>query len=65
MSPTLFSIYVNNLALQIKASSLGVKVDDQTVGILLYADDVVLLAECEKDLQSMLDTVAEWCWKWW
>ena len=64
LSPTLFSIYVNDLALQIKAPGSGVKVDGQTVGILLYADDVVLLAEQEKDLQIMLNIVAEWCWKW-
>lgn len=64
MSPTLFSIYANYLALQIKASSLGVKVDDQTVGILLYVDDVVLLAEHEKYLQLMLNIVTEWCCKW-
>lgn len=64
MSPTLFSTYINDLALHIKASNLGVKVDDEIVGILLYADDVVLLAEQENDLQIMLNIVADWCWKW-
>ena len=57
LSPTLFSIYVNDLSLQIKAPSLGVKVDDQIVSILLYADDVVLLAEQEKDLHIILNIV--------
>jgi hypothetical protein len=28
---------------------------------LLYADDVVLLAENEKDLQKMLDVLNCWC----
>ena len=55
---------MNDLALQIKASGLGITVDDQTVGILLYADDIVLLAEQENELQLMLNIVAEWCWKW-
>ncbi len=46
-----------------KASNLRVKVNDQIVGILLYADDVVLLGEHEEDLQVM-NTVAELCWTW-
>ena len=32
--------------------------------ILLYADDVVLLAESESDLQIMLDVLSNWCKKW-
>lgn len=36
----IFPININDLALQIKASELGVwKVNDQIVGIQLYADD--------------------------
>ncbi len=54
LSPTLFSIYINDLALQIKASNLGGKANDQIVGILLYADDAVSLSEHEEDLQIML-----------
>ena len=27
------------------------------LGILLYADDIILLADCEKDLQNMLNIV--------
>ena len=64
LSPTLFSMYVNDLAIKIRNSKLGVEVADMTVGILLYADDIVLLADCEKDLQNMLNIVADWCVKW-
>lgn len=53
-------MYVNDLALQIKASSLGIKVD---LLYLLYASDIVLFGECEKDLQIMFNIFAEWCWK--
>lgn len=41
LSPTLPSIHMNDFALQIKASSLGDKLDDQTVGVLVYLDDIV------------------------
>lgn len=33
-------------------------------GTLLYANDIVLFAEHEKNLQIMLNIVAEWGWKW-
>ena len=34
------------------------------LSILLYADDIILLAETESDLQSMLDSLTQWCLKW-
>ena len=34
------------------------------LSLLCYADDVVLLAESEEDLQSMLDVVSHWCKQW-
>ena len=50
LSPLLFNIFIKDLALKIKACGKGVKIDDDTVGILLYADDIVLLADNEKEL---------------
>ena len=32
--------------------------------ILLYADDIVLLADSETDLQSLLYLTEAWCKKW-
>lgn len=64
ISPTLFSLYLNDLAKEIKDLNLGIQVDDVNVGILLYADDMVLVANNEKDLQIMLNTMYNWCAKW-
>ena len=61
LSPLLFNIFINDLALKIKACGKGVKIDGDTVGILLYADDIVLLADNEKELQDMLDILNNWC----
>ena len=36
----------------------------KNICVLLYADDIVLLAENEKDLQTLLNTTHEWCSKW-
>ena len=34
------------------------------ISILLYADDMILLAKNETDLQYMLDAMNEWAIKW-
>ena len=34
------------------------------ISILLYADDIIVLAETEDNLQSMLNQLSAWCNKW-
>ena len=65
ISPTLFSIFINDLAKELKNSNLGVSLDENlVVSTLLYADDIVLLADNEDNLQSLLDITEGWCKKW-
>ena len=61
LSPTLFALFVNDLAMEIKAMNVGVKVGERQVPILLYADDVAIISETETDMQAMLNVVHEWC----
>ena len=64
LSPTLFSIYINDLAEEIKSLNCGIDLDIEQLSLLLYADDVVLLAPTEEALQRMLDKLSEWGKKW-
>ena len=65
LSPTLFAIFINDLALDIKNSNIGLTISDNfLLNILLYADDIVLLADNEPDLQFLLFLVEKWCTKW-
>ncbi len=63
LSPTLFSIFLNDLATEIKEMSCGVKFGDCNIGILLYADDVALISENEHNMQNMINCVYKWCMK--
>ena len=71
LSPTLFAAFINDLATEIRESGIGITIatlsealPDMLVNILLYADDIVLLAENEQDLQGLLNVTERWCRKW-
>ena len=64
MSPILFSMFLNDLATGIKELNCGIELNDLMLSILLYADDIVLIAPSEEALQKMLDFVSAWCRKW-
>ena len=36
----------------------------EQISILLYADDIALIAESEENLQDMLDLLGAWCQEW-
>ena len=61
LSPLLFNLFINDLALRIKLLGKGVSVEDNLISILLYADDTVLISENASDLQLMLTCLIEWC----
>ena len=64
VSPTLFSIFINDLVKEINDLNCGFKTGERKLSTLLYADDIVLLAKNEEDLQNMLDILHKWCIKW-
>ena len=69
LSPTLFAIFINDLAIELKQSGLGVDISTEfnaaiIVNVLLYADDIVLIAGNECDLQSLIFIVEKWCKNW-
>ena len=68
LSPTLFAIFINDLATEINNAKLGVNLNieggpeiDYVLSILLYADDIVCLAEDEIKLQDILFIVETCC----
>jgi hypothetical protein len=65
LSPTLFGLYINDLVSVLHECGAGIKLtSDLEISCLLYADDLVLLAESEDNLQILLNKVSEWCQEW-
>jgi hypothetical protein len=57
----MFNIYVNSFIDDINAFNIGIDIDNEKLAIVLYADDMVILVENEKDPQKMLDVLNCWC----
>ncbi len=64
LSPTLFGLFVNDLAIEIKSLGCGIKFGHDQVSLLLYADDIVFLADSECNLEKMFDQMRNWCSRW-
>ena len=63
-SPSLAAFYLNDLIHLLKENSKGCSVKNSQLCILLYADDIVLMSDCEKDLQNQLCLFNNWCMDW-
>lgn len=61
LSPLLFSLFINDLA---EVLPFGVNVAGVNVKVLLYADDIVVLADSPEDLQAMIDRLHVYCTTW-
>ncbi|KMQ89609.1 rna-directed dna polymerase from mobile element jockey-like protein, partial [Lasius niger] len=55
ISPTLFNIYIEDLEDEMKRGQIGgIKINREKVWSIMYADDVVLLAETEGELKDTM-----------
>ena len=64
LSPVLFSMFIDDLARDIKSLGKGISLDGELIASLLYADDIVVLGNSEDDLQVILNCIDAWCGKW-
>ena len=66
LSPILFNLFVNDLPAFIAAVQEGVQFGESSLSCLLYADDLVILAENEETMQALLimKKVGDWCSVW-
>jgi hypothetical protein len=61
MSPWLFNLFFDFCVRGLKDINIGVELNGIKVCALMYADDLVLMAECESDLQELVSSVFENC----
>ena len=64
LSPLLYSIYLNDLLVELQQSNLGARIGEVYCGAPAYADDLALVASSPEELQKMLDIVYRYSNKW-
>ena len=65
ISPTLFYIYVNDLAVELDSWNCGVSLQEAlNISVLLYADDRAILSETEAGMHTVLNKLDDWCRIW-
>ena len=65
LSPTLFNIYIDQLAKSLEQSDIpGLTLSDTQIKCLLFADDLILLAPSKEALQQQMDHLQSFCQTW-
>ena len=65
LSPLLFSVFINDTVRKVNALGNGVPLSlYEQISILIYADDIALIAESEENMQDMQDLLGDWCQEW-
>lgn len=64
-SPILFSLFIDDLELFLqKDNTCGLNINDLTLILLLFADDMVIFGNSPEDLQNSLNGLHEYCSNW-
>ena len=58
LSPCLFNLYVKYI-MRLEEAQAGIKIARRNINNLRYTDDTTLMAESEKELESLLRKVKE------
>ena len=58
LSTKLFNLYINDLSTHLDISRKGIPIEEKTISNLFYADDLVIIAENEADLQLLLNILS-------
>ena len=64
LSPILFSMFINDLTVDINSLDKGIDCDGFSIASLLYADDIVVMAENAQTYRKSLYSINSWCLKW-
>ena len=64
ISTTLFSVFINDVVEELNKLNVGINIDGYMLRCLLYADDLVLIAETPNDIQLLIDILNTWANKW-
>ena len=63
LSPLLFNLFLVDVIEEIHRTKLGIKIGQNIVTIISYADDLIILVECIENLNKIIDFLKQQCGK--
>ena len=64
MSQTVFNTYIEELFVRIRKAEVRVRIGNNKLGCIGYADDVVLTTEQKEDMNNLLQTLNDYGKEW-
>ena len=64
LSPTLFNYFINDLHSIFDSTCDPLYLQDRSINSLSFADDLVIFSESQKRLQTALNKLDNYCFKW-
>ena len=64
LAPILFVVFINDLANDVKSVQCGIRISEQMVSLLIYADDIIFISDSPEGLQKQLDILHRWSNRW-
>ena len=65
LSSILFSVFINDLLIEVQKAGLGVQVNNgKSIGGLLFVGDFVGMSDSRENLQKLIDVVHKFCNRW-
>ena len=65
LSPILFSVFINDLLVEVEEAGLGVQLNNgKSIAGLLFADDFVGISDSSENLQKLIDVVHKFGNRW-
>ena len=61
LSPLLFNLFLVDVIEEIHRTKLGIKIGQNIVTIISYADDLIILVECIENLNKVIDLLKNLC----
>ena len=64
LSPLLYDIFIDGLLRSVEQSGVGAIIAGRQIGVLAYADDLVLVARSKHETDQLMDIVLDYARKW-
>jgi len=64
LAPSVFCLFIDDLINEIKSLNCGIDMEGVDISVLVFTDDIALVASDMEKLQEMTNKLEHWCSHW-